>query len=58
MDRTTEDIKRTIDEICAAIILSGGAKIDSATIEQMRCWDLLRLMYPNGIRLKINMTVN
>ncbi len=52
---TTEDVKRTIDEVCAAILLSGGAKIYPADIEQMRFWDLLKLMYPNGVRLKVEL---
>lgn len=49
-----QEKSRFLDELMAYIIIAGGARIGTETLAQKPLGDLLDMIYPNGIKLKID----
>lgn len=47
------DAVRFLQELRAHIVVAGGADTDTKTLAEWTLKDILLLIYPNGIRLKV-----
>ncbi len=53
MTHEEEEISRFTDMLQSAIVLAGGMKISNEALLKMSLIDLMKLIYPNGVKLLV-----